>query len=78
MSEQTRLFSLLEVGTGRLLGYSAATCLQMFVLPLYGLDITFSQSAQIALVFTSSSMILAFLVRRLFNYLQKIGIGVKE
>ena len=51
-----------------LVGFTVAVISNEVVLPLFGHNVTFSDSFWIAVVFTGISMVRSYILRRLFNW----------
>jgi hypothetical protein len=68
---QSRLISLVEATANVLVGLLVALATQVLVFPALGLQASFGQNLQLALVFTAVSIARAFLLRRLFEGLRR-------
>ena len=66
---QSRKWSLLESISNNILGYYIAVLVYKIVLPLFGYEVTWTQSNIIVLVFTAISIVRSYFIRRLFNYI---------
>lgn len=66
---QKKRHSLLEACIGTTIGYIVAFVLNYFVLRLWGWKPDFHDTFWITNIFTVASVIRAYYVRRLFNYL---------
>lgn len=64
---QTRLSSLIEAVINVAIGFFVSLALTAVVLPAYGHSVTFSQNLQITGIFTISSILRSYAVRRWFN-----------
>lgn len=64
---QTRLQSFIESLINVLLGWVVALILQLFIFPLYGINVPFSTNIQISIIFTIIAILRSYLVRRYFN-----------
>lgn len=64
---QTRLQSFIESTINVLIGWVVALILQLFIFPLYGINVSFSTNIQISIIFTIIAIIRSYLVRRYFN-----------
>ena len=53
------------------IGYAVSVTANLLVLPLFGYDVTIGDSLAIGLAFTVISLIRSYIVRRLFNKLDK-------
>lgn len=68
---QTRTMSMIEMTTGKVLGFITAVASQMVVYPLYfEQHIPITQNMQLGLIFMSIAAIKSYGVRRFFNWLQ--------
>jgi hypothetical protein len=65
---QTKIQSAVETAVGLAIGFSVAWTIQVLLFPLYDIEISHGQHAQITLVFTIASVIRSYYVRRLFNW----------
>lgn len=66
---QTRLGSLVEVVVYAGIGYVAALMTQILVFPLFDIHVPVSTNATLGLIFLTQSLILRYIMRRLFNRL---------
>ena len=64
---QTKKQSLIESITNVLIGYIVAVISNAAILPLFGVNLAFSDSMLIAVWFTVISLIRGYCVRRYFN-----------
>ena len=64
---QTKTQSFIESLTNILIGYTISVLANLFVLPLFGYEVSISKSAGIGLVFTAISLIRSYIIRRWFN-----------
>lgn len=64
---QTRLSSLIEATINVAIGFAVSLALTALVLPAYGHAVTFSENLQITSIFTVSSILRSYAVRRWFN-----------
>ena len=64
---QNRLNSFIESIANVIIGFLMNFIANIYVLPLFGFNITISQSIQIGLIFTLISIIRSYLIRRWFN-----------
>jgi hypothetical protein len=69
-SGQSIHHSILETITNVVVGYVLAVLTQLIVFPLYGITTTFSQNAQVGIIFTVVSLIRSYVLRRIFNGVQ--------
>lgn len=66
---QSKLGSMVETATNVGSGYLLALVTQPIIYSYFGLTITMGESAGVALVFTTLSLLRSFCVRRIFNAL---------
>lgn len=64
---QSRMESLLEVGTNVVLGWAIGLTAQVFLFPVIGIVATFSQNFISSIIFTVISIVRSYVVRRWFN-----------
>lgn len=64
---QTRLGSFIEVCINILIGFSINWVANLYVLPMYGFQITGGQAFSMGLVFTVISVVRSYVIRRWFN-----------
>jgi hypothetical protein len=64
---QSRRHSLAEAMTNTVVGLLVTLGAQLVVYPFYGATFTFSQNAQITLIFTALSIARSYILRRWFN-----------
>lgn len=64
---QSKKMSSVEVTVGAIIGYLVAMSLYRYLLPYYGHATTWGQSFEITLIFTTVSILRAYIVRRIFN-----------
>lgn len=64
---QNKKQSLIEAIVATIIGLFTSFIIQIFLYPLMGIPISFSQNIIITLVFCLVSIIRGFLVRRMFN-----------
>ena len=57
------LLILLFVGCGMLVAFA----IQLFIFPLYDIQITMFENLQLVIIFTTTSIIRVYIVRRCFN-----------
>ena len=65
---QTKLESFIETCVSILIGFIVSICVQLILFPLLGIYISFGQDVLITIIFTITSVIRGFYVRRGFNY----------
>jgi predicted membrane protein len=64
---QTRLSSLIEAVINVVIGFVISLAITAVVLPAYGHQVTWSENLQITLIFTATSILRTYFVRRYFN-----------
>ena len=64
---QTRLGSLIEVIINIVIGFSVNWVANIWILPLYGFQITGGQAFSMGLIFTIISVVRSYIIRRYFN-----------
>lgn len=64
---QSRKMSLAESVLSTIIGFGVAFCVQVVVLPLFGVYLPPADHTAIAAIFTVVSVVRGYLVRRLFN-----------
>ena len=64
---QTRLGSLVEATINILVGFGINVIANMLILPLFGFNVTFTQTLEIGLLFTGISILRGYCIRRWFN-----------
>ena len=64
---QTKIGSLIESIINIIVGFSINFIGNIFILPLFGFNVTNSQAFNIGLIFTAISLIRSYLIRRWFN-----------
>jgi len=69
---QTKTVSLIEVCLGTIIGLGVAVLTQIVAFPWFGLAATIEQNLQIAAIFTVVSIARGYLVRRFFNWLERV------
>ncbi len=66
-SRQTRLGSLIEVMINIAIGFAINWVANLYILPLYGFEITGGQAFSMGLLFTVISVARSYVIRRWFN-----------
>lgn len=66
---QTRLGSLIEVCINIAIGFAINWIANIYILPLYGFNITGGQAFSLGLLFTAISVVRSYIIRRWFNAL---------
>ena len=69
---QTKKQSFIEVNISTVIGFMVSYMLSYTVLPLYGVEQSYSVSFQITLIYTIASVFRGYFVRRYFNNKNKI------
>lgn len=64
---QSRRMSLIEAITNVAVGYALAVVTQMLVFPWFGLHASLGENLALGLVFTATSLIRGYALRRLFT-----------
>ena len=64
---QTRIGSLIEVMFNIAIGFAINWVANLWILPLYGFQITGGQAFSMGLIFTVISVVRSYIVRRWFN-----------
>ena len=64
---QSRWMSLVEAVTNIVVGYGLAVLTQVIVFPFFGLHASLSENLLIGALFTITSLIRGYAIRRLFN-----------
>ena len=64
---QTRLGSLIEVLFNIAIGFAINWVANIYILPLYGFQITGGQAFSMGLIFTVISVVRSYVIRRWFN-----------
>lgn len=67
---QTRLASWVEAWANIIVGFGINYAANLVVLPLFGFGVSPSVAFHIGLVFTAISLVRAYCMRRLFNWIQ--------
>ena len=68
---QSRIMSATEAMVNIAIGYAVSVTANLLVLPLFGYDVTFGDSLAIGFAFTVISLIRSYVVRRLFNRIER-------
>lgn len=68
---QSRKQSVLEAIINVLVGYGIGTLSQMFIFPIFGIELPLRSNLIIAALFTVVSLVRSYLIRRLFNRFHK-------
>jgi hypothetical protein len=67
---QSRRSSFIEAVFNVAIGYLVSVLANILILPLFGYDVSLSDSFAIGVAFTVVSLIRSYAVRRFFNFLQ--------
>lgn len=70
---QTRLFSLIEVITSMTIGVAVSFLITVYILPVWGLYPSLRDAVGMTTLYTSVSMVRAYVIRRIFNWLGDKG-----
>ncbi len=66
--EQSRLVSFIEANMNVFSGFFISLAVWIFfVAPLYDIEVTYAQNLEITCIFTVSSLIRSYIIRRFFN-----------
>ena len=65
--KQSKAKSLIETITQITIGYLINVGMYLIILPLFGFDVTVSQSFQVSAMFTLVSLVRLYVIRRVFN-----------
>ena len=66
---QSRLMSAIEASTNVLIGYLVSVAANIIILPMFGYDVTVTDSFVIGLAFTAVSLVRSYVLRRAFNWI---------
>jgi len=64
---QSRRASFIEACANTAVGYTISVLANLYVLPLFGLQVSLKQAAGIGLIFTAIALARTYIIRRLFN-----------
>jgi len=64
---QSRIMSAVESISNVLIGYLVSVAANIIVLPMFGYNVTISDSFAIGLAFTAISLARSYILRRVFN-----------
>ena len=65
--KQSKFQSLIESFTTVISGFFVALTVQLLIFPLYDIEITMFENIQLVIIFTTTSIIRVYIVRRCFN-----------
>ena len=65
--KQSKFQSLIESFTTVISGFFVALAVQLLIFPLYDIEITMFENIQLVIIFTTTSIIRVYIVRRCFN-----------
>jgi hypothetical protein len=65
--KQTKMESLIEATMSTMIGFVVSLALGYYVFPAFGFAVTFFDNVLITLIFTVSSILRSYIVRRWFN-----------
>ncbi len=68
--KQSRMMSLAEAVANVIVGYGMAIMVQMLVFPLFGLHATFADNLLIGAIFTATSILRSYSLRRVFEMIR--------
>lgn len=71
---QSKRGSMVETVTGTAIGYTVAVVSQIIIFPFFGVNLPVESNMVIALWFTLISLLRAYWVRRLFNFMHVKGV----
>lgn len=71
---QSRKHSLIESTTNTIVGFIVSLLIQLAIYPAMGIPVRFSQNIIITFVFTISSILRGYLIRRIFNKQKHVNI----
>ncbi len=70
---QTKKQSMIESLTSTTIGWLIGVILNMLVLPLFDYDVNLTDGVLISIIFTAVSVIRSYIIRRWFNYKEKVN-----
>ena len=68
---QSKKYSLIESVTNTAIGFMISLLIQIVIYPVMGIPVTFSQNIIITMVFTLVSILRGYVIRRIFNLINK-------
>jgi hypothetical protein len=68
---QSRLWSALEALANVAVGLTVATVANLIILPAFGVPVTVLQAAVISVAFTAVSLARSYVMRRIFNKIER-------
>jgi hypothetical protein len=68
MAGQTKRHSLFEAVANIVVGLLVSFSAQLIILPMFGGHFTFADNVKISGLFTVVSLIISYILRRIFNY----------
>lgn len=68
---QSKRNSAFEAATNVAIGYLVSVLANVLILPLFGYNVTIGDSLAIGLAFTAVSLVRSYVLRRVFNRLDK-------
>ena len=68
---QSKFHSFIEACTTVGSGMIVALAIQLFIFPLYDIRITMFENIQLVIIFTTTSLLRVYIVRRFFNRSKK-------
>ena len=70
---QTKKWSMIESLTSVGIGWFIGVILNLTVLPLFDYDVSLTDGVLISIIFTAVSVIRSYIIRRWFNYKEKVN-----
>ena len=68
---QSKRNSAFEAATNVIIGYLVSVLANVLILPLFGYNVTIGDSFAIGLAFTVASLVRSYVLRRIFNRLDR-------
>lgn len=62
---------MVETLSSTAIGYTVATAANYYILPLFGAPVSLTTASWIGVIFTLISLVRGYLVRRLFNWIER-------
>lgn len=66
---QTKICSIVEIFFNTMIGFVISLLAQLYIFPMYNIQINRHEDFQIALIFTIISVIRGYFMRRIFNFI---------
>ncbi len=70
---QSKSGSLIEVVSGKAVGFILAICLSLYIFPVIGIYLDVTQVIEVTIFFTLFSLVREYIWRRFFNWLMTKG-----